>query len=138
MFSHFNCYTANEAPKFFRRIPEQLVINKLVTAAYTFTYITIDSIGDTVVRSLDTNLTTAPGVLFEGLTGTLSWDISSTPVGTYTIVVKAVDQLGAERVASSDVEVVESSVEDSDDDGVPDDEDNCPTVPNLGQSNIDG
>jgi hypothetical protein len=58
--------------------------------------------------------------------------------GTHTFGTRSVNNSGHTSIVASDVLTIASSQPDGDGDGVPDAEDNCPTVPNPAQTDTDG
>jgi hypothetical protein len=73
--------------------------------------------------------------VFRGATGTDSQPHAWTTAGAYVVAARAADQDSAGPVATWPVQV---RLKDSDDDGVPDICDNCPTTPNSDQADCDG
>jgi PKD repeat protein len=81
-----------------------------------------------------TNGNSFPENIGEGEFANYTWE----QPGRYCISLKVVDNKGAEDVNTTYIDIIDCSVEnDSDGDGIPDEEDNCPEVPNPEQEDLD-
>lgn len=80
------------------------------------------------------------GALFDRSTGTLTWTPNSAQAGTYIVTFVLQDCFeGCSTLDTKQAKIiVANTIVDTDGDGIPDAQDNCPTVPNPNQQDSNG
>jgi hypothetical protein len=103
------------------------------SGTYSYDVNATDIDGDTMVFSL---VSAPTGMTINSSTGVIGWTVPAVITGSYAVTVRVADR--ADGTALTDTQSFSITLQDTDDDGISDFSDNCPSISNTDQANNEG